>query len=158
LTGMALAQLSISGCGALRFRFRHCPGRWTGITIAHLTDIHVGRLTCGRVLRDMVNTTNALRADLVLLTGDLIDYELSDLSEGIALVKAMEGRSGLWMIEGNHDLADNGGEFERARQGVGRAFSMNESAVAMFVVIRFNSSAWAGWPAMHGNATGRMFF
>jgi hypothetical protein len=78
----------------------------------------------------MVNTTNALRADLVLLTGDLINYELADLSEGIALVKAMEGRYGLWMIEGNHDLLENGAEFERRVKAAGVPFLLNESAVA----------------------------
>jgi predicted MPP superfamily phosphohydrolase len=78
----------------------------------------------------MVNATNALRADLVLLTGDLINYELADLSEGIALVKAMEGRYGLWTIEGNHDLAVDGGEFERRVKAAGVPLLLDESAVA----------------------------
>jgi predicted MPP superfamily phosphohydrolase len=78
----------------------------------------------------MVNTTNALRADLVLLTGDLINHDLSDLSEGIALVKRMEGRFGLWMIEGNHDLFENGEEFERRVKASGVPLLLNESAVA----------------------------
>jgi predicted MPP superfamily phosphohydrolase len=100
------------------------------MTIAHVSDIHVGRLTCGRVLREMVNTTNALRADLVLLTGDLINHDLADLAEGIAVVKGMEGRSGLWMIEGNHDLFENGEEFERRVKESGVPLLLNESAVA----------------------------
>src|SRR5205809_2542544 len=78
----------------------------------------------------MVNKTNALRADLVLLTGDLIHYELTDLSEAIAMVKAMEGRYGLWMIEGNHDLLDDGAEFERRVKAAGVPFLLDESAVA----------------------------
>ena len=130
LTGVALAQLS-------RFRVRRftlsipsLPRALDGITLAHVSDIHVGCWTCGRVLREMVNTTNALRADLVLLTGDLIHYELADLFEGIALVKAMEGRYGLWMIEGNHDLFDNGGEFERRVKAAGVPFLVDQSAVA----------------------------
>ena len=104
-----------------------------------------------RVLRDMVNTTNALRADLVLLTGDLIDYELSDLSEGIALVKAMEGRYGLWMIEGNHDLADDGGEFERRVKASGVPFLLDESAVAN---IRGQPVQFFGLRWMAGNDRG----
>ena len=58
------------------------------------------------------------------------NYELADLSEGIALVKAMEGRYGLWMIEGNHDLLENGAEFERRVKAAGVPFLLNESAVA----------------------------
>jgi hypothetical protein len=93
------------------------PRALDGITIAHVSDVHVGRLTSGRVLRAMVNTTNALQADLVLLTCDLINYELADLSEAIGLVKAMPGRYGAWMVEGNHDLADDGASSPRLRCG-----------------------------------------
>src|ERR1019366_7631172 len=107
LTGLALAQVNTFRVRRFTLGIPTLPRALDGTTIAHVTDIHIGRLICGRVLREMVNTTNALRADLVLLTGDLINFQLSDLSEGIALVKAMEGRYGQWMVEGNHDLADD---------------------------------------------------
>ena len=52
---------------------------------------HVGRIyLCSRILTDLVATTNDLRADLILLTGDLINYELSDLSDAMALVKSSD--------------------------------------------------------------------
>jgi len=95
-----------------------------------VTDMHVGPLTSSRMLRRMVNTTNDLRPDLVLLTGDLIDRDLADLPEAIALVKAMEGRYGQCMVEGNHDLFDNGGEFERRVKAAGVPLLLDESAVA----------------------------
>jgi predicted MPP superfamily phosphohydrolase len=130
LTGVALAQLS-------RFRVRRftlsipaLPPALDGLTLAHVSDINVGTLTSGRVLREMVNATNALRADLVLLTGDLINDALSDLSEGISIVKAMEARYGQWMIEGNHDLFENAAEFERRVKAAGVPLLLNESAVA----------------------------
>jgi len=130
LTGAALAQLNHFRVRRFTLSIPALPRALDGITIAHVSDMHVGRMTRGRVLREMVNTTNALRADLVLLTGDLIDYALADLSEGIALVKAMEGRYGLWMIEGNHDLLENGAEFERRVKAAGVPCLLNESAVA----------------------------
>jgi predicted MPP superfamily phosphohydrolase len=129
LTGVALAQLSNFRVRRFTLSIPALPRVLDGITIAHVTDIHAGGLTCSRALREMVNTTNALRADLVLLTGDLIDHELADLSEGIALVKAMEGRYGLWMVEGNHDLLDDGGEFERRVKAAGVPLLLDESAV-----------------------------
>ncbi len=130
LTGAALGQLNNFRVRRITISIPALPRALDGMTIAQVSDIHVGRLTCGRVLRELVNTTNALRADLVLLTGDLINHDLSDLSEGIALVKAMQGRFGLWMIEGNHDLFENGEEFERRVKAAGVPFLLNESAVA----------------------------
>jgi uncharacterized protein len=129
-SGVALAQLRNLRVRRFTLTIPTLPRALDGVTVAHVTDIHVGMLTCGRVMREMVRTTNALRADLVLLTGDLLDYELSDLGAGIALVKAMEGRYGLWMIEGNHDQLENGGEFERRVKAAGIPLLLDESAVA----------------------------
>ena len=64
------------------------------------------------LLKRIVERTNAMDADLVVFTGDLINFELSDLPESIDLLKQMHGRYGLYMVEGNHDLLDNGAEFE----------------------------------------------
>ena len=155
LTGVALAQLNNFRVRRFTLSIPALPRALDGITIAHVSDIHVGRMTCGRVLREIVNTTNALRADLVLLTGDLIDYALADLSEGIALVKAMEGRYGLWMIEGNHDLLENGAEFERRVKAAGVPFLLNESAVANVRghPVQLFGLRWVGGD-VPGNATG----
>jgi len=146
LTGVAQAQLNHFRVRRFTLSIPALPRVLDGITIAHVSDIHVGRLTRGRVLREMVNTTNALRADLVLLTGDLINYELADLAEGIALVKAMEGRYGLWMVEGNHDLFDDGAEFERRVKAAGVPLLLDESAVANIrgYPVQFFGLRWMG--------------
>jgi predicted MPP superfamily phosphohydrolase len=130
LTGAALAQLDHFRVRRFTLSMPALPRVLDGITIAHVSDMHVGTLTRGRVLREMVQTINAMRADLVLLTGDLINDALADLSEAISLVKAMEARHGLWMIEGNHDLIEDGAEFERRVKAAGVPLLLNESAVA----------------------------
>jgi uncharacterized protein len=130
LSGVALAQLQNLRVRRFTLAIPTLPRALDGITIAHVTDIHVGPLTCGRKLREVVSRTNALRPDLVMLTGDLIDYALSDLPEAIAAVKAMEGRYGLWLVEGNHDLAENEGEFQRRIKAAGLPLLLDESAVA----------------------------
>jgi predicted MPP superfamily phosphohydrolase len=129
LTGVALSQLSSFRVRRFTLPIPTLPRALDGITLAHISDIHIGRYTRGRILREMVNTTNTLHPDLVLMTGDLIDYSLDDLSEGIDLMKAMEGRYGLWMIEGNHDLLDDAGVFERRVKASGVPLLRDESTV-----------------------------
>ena len=131
LTGVAAAQLNHFRVRRLVLSLPALPPALDGMTIAHISDIHVGPFTNGRVLRELVDTTNALAADLVLMTGDLINYELSDLDEGIALLKQMPGRYGQWMIEGNHDLFDDGTEFERRVKASGVPFLRDAAAVTM---------------------------
>lgn len=129
LAGVALGQLN-------RFRVRRfvlsipsLPVDLDGITIAQVSDMHVGRLTSGQVLEEMVRTVNELSADLVLVTGDLINDALADLNRGLDLVRAMHGRFGLYMIEGNHDLIENGLEFERRVRQSGVPFLLDQSAI-----------------------------
>ena len=145
-TAVALAQLNHFRVRRFTLSIPALPQALDGTTIAHVSDMHVGRFTCGRVLREMVNQTNALRADLVLLTGDLIHNDLTDLSDAIALVKAMEGRYGLWMIEGNHDLFENGDEFDRRVKAAGVPLLLDESAVANVrgCPVQFFGLRWRG--------------
>ena len=131
LTGVATAQLHHFRVRRLELSLPALPRALDGVTIAHVSDIHVGPFTNGRVLRQLVNTTNALAADLVVMTGDLINYELSDLDEGISLIKQMPGRYGQWLIEGNHDLFEDGAEFERRVKASGVPFLRDETAVTM---------------------------
>jgi len=105
------------------------PSDLHGLTIAQISDMHVGRFTSGRVLREVVRVVNELRADLVLLTGDLINDALIDLDRGLDLVRSMHARYGVYLIEGNHDLIENGPEFERRVKNSGIPFLFDESIV-----------------------------
>jgi predicted MPP superfamily phosphohydrolase len=128
-TGLALAEMQRLRVRRFDLPIAGLPRDLDGVTIAHVSDIHLGGLTSARVLRDMVEQTNRMKPDLVLLTGDLINYELSDLPEALALVKAMDGRYGRWMIEGNHDLFDDEGEFRRRVKAAGIPLLVDESAI-----------------------------
>jgi predicted MPP superfamily phosphohydrolase len=99
-----------------------------GLTIAHLSDLHIGKLTRGKVLEDIVAETNRLGADLILLTGDLINMSLEDLPRGLELLRAMQSRHGVFLCEGNHDLIENRAGFESAAKASGLPFLLNESA------------------------------
>ncbi len=130
LGGMALARLDNLRVRRFTLSIPSLPRALDGATIAHLTDVHVGRLMCGDLLRDIVARTNRLRCDLVVMTGDLVDHSLSYLPEAIAMMQAIEAPGGLWMVEGNHDLADDGGEFGRRIRAAGLKLLQDETAVA----------------------------
>ncbi|HEV2456150.1 MAG TPA: metallophosphoesterase [Verrucomicrobiae bacterium] len=130
ITGIAMAQLGEFRLRRFTLSLPSLPKALDGLTIAHVSDIHVGEWTHGPILKKIVNSTNALRPDLVLVTGDLINYELSDLSGTIDILKQMHGRYGLHMVEGNHDLIQNGLEFERRVKSSGLSLLADESTVA----------------------------
>ena len=150
ITTVAMAQLRSFRVRSFDLPLPGLPPDLDGLVIAHVSDIHVGRFTSGRVLREMIERVNGLRADLVLMTGDLINDSLSDLSEGIALVRAMQARHGLCMIEGNHDLIDNAAEFERRARESGIPFLLDESSVidVRGCPVQLLGLRWRGFP--HG--------
>src|SRR5260370_23465330 len=113
LTGIAMAQLNNIRVRRFVLPIAALPKELDAITIAQVSEMHVGRFTNGEVLQKMVRMVNEMRADLVLLTGDLINDALADLDTGLELTRALEARFGLAIIEGNHDLIENPAEFER---------------------------------------------
>jgi predicted MPP superfamily phosphohydrolase len=150
LAGVGLSQLN-------RFRVRrfvlpisNLPVDLDGLTIAQVSDMHVGRFTSGQVLEEMVRTVNELRADLVLLTGDLINDALADLDHGLELAGRMQGRFGKFLIEGNHDLIESGTEFERRVKASSVPFLLDESAI---VAVRGTPLQLLGlsWTRAHEN-------
>jgi predicted MPP superfamily phosphohydrolase len=104
------------------------PAALDGMTVAHVSDVHVGRFTHKKVLAAIAETTNSLRADLVLMTGDLIDFSLADLPDAIEMVRRIDPRSGLFTIEGNHDLFEGHALFEQRVQAAGIPLLLNDSA------------------------------
>lgn len=118
-----------------RFRIRSfaltlpdLPPALDGLTIAHVTDFHVGQFTRGEVLDRIVAATNDLRADLVLFTGDLINFALTDLDAAIAVAKRLSGTQGVFLCEGNHDLFDDAHQFRARTLAAGLRLLVNESA------------------------------
>ena len=104
------------------------PPALDGLTIAHVTDFHVGQFTRGEVLDRIVAATNDLRADLVLYTGDLINFALSDLDAALAVAGRLRGTHGVFFCEGNHDLFENPVEFRARTRAAGLRLLVNESA------------------------------
>ena len=130
-TGICLPRTRRFRIREMTVSLKDLPEALDGMRIAHVTDTHVGKFTRGKMLEEIAEATNRLKADLVLLTGDLIDNSLDDLPAALAMVKRMDPRSGLFMIEGNHDLFDNPGKFVSGVASSGIPLLRNESATAM---------------------------
>jgi len=112
----------------LTVRLPGLPAALDGATIAHVSDTHVGRFTHGAMLDRVVRQTNELRADLVLFTGDLLDASTRDLPEALRMMERLTAGSGLFLVEGNHDLFDGREAFERGVRGAGLPLLLDEAA------------------------------
>lgn len=124
----ALVQLQGFRTRRFELAFPNLPSALDGFTIAHVSDIHVGKFTRGAMLERIAAQTNDFDADLVCVTGDLIDFDLRDLPDATEAVRAMRGRHGILVCEGNHDLFASRDEFELGVRRAGLRMLLNEQA------------------------------
>jgi predicted MPP superfamily phosphohydrolase len=90
------------------------PTEHAGLRVALLSDLHVGSLHWGpERIRELVQTTNAQKPDLILLAGDYMidDVLLGTKVDPEAIAAALSGlraRMGVIAVLGNHDWWNDG--------------------------------------------------
>lgn len=87
------------------------------LRIAHLTDLHVGRITPFAIQQAAVAIANAQHPDLVVLTGDFVCHSQLYLDQLIEVVRGF-GAPAIAVL-GNHDHWSGGDEVERALRAGG---------------------------------------
>ncbi|NBV82881.1 metallophosphoesterase [bacterium] len=75
-----------------------------GLTIVHLTDIHLDGITSTQWVRQLVNQVNVLSPDIVVFTGDLLDIHPDRIPEQIELLKYIRAKTAKLAVSGNHDF------------------------------------------------------
>jgi uncharacterized protein len=74
-----------------------------GFSIVQLTDVHIGP-TIGRTfIEEIVAQVNALSADVVVITGDLVDGSVEALREHVAPLAGLRATHGVFFVTGNHE-------------------------------------------------------
>jgi predicted MPP superfamily phosphohydrolase len=79
------------------------PRQLSGLSIAQITDLHVGRTIGVDEVRRVVAATNALRPDVIALTGDFVDGSVRSLEQAVAPLAALSARYGVYFVTGNHE-------------------------------------------------------
>src|SRR5689334_22883178 len=72
------------------------PSALHGFTIAQISDIHVGPTIKGGYVSSIVERVNALGADLVAVTGDLVDGSVAELRPHVAPLGELTSRYGTY--------------------------------------------------------------
>lgn len=98
-------------------------GRMDRVRVAHLTDLHVGRVTPMRVQREAVARTNAARPDVVAITGDFVCHSQLYLDDLTEIVRGFHAP--VVAVLGNHDHWSGGPEVTRALERAGAAVLSN---------------------------------
>jgi hypothetical protein len=101
-------------------------GALSGLKIVQLTDIHIGPTIKGDFLADVVEKTNALQPDIVVITGDLVDGSVEELSHHTAVLADLKARHGVFFVTGNHEYYSGAVEWVEEVRRLGITVLLNE--------------------------------
>jgi len=79
------------------------PSRFRGSTLAFLADLHHGPFVPLSYIRRVVDLTNGLKPDLIVLCGDYVSKSPRYIAPVWGELKRLEARSGRFAVLGNHD-------------------------------------------------------
>jgi len=111
LGAVGVAQAQGFRVARLDIRLAKLPALFDGFTIVQMSDIHVGP-TLGRAfVEEIVSRANAEQADLIAITGDLVDGSVAHLARQTEPLRHLSARYGTLFVTGNHEYYSGADEW-----------------------------------------------
>jgi predicted MPP superfamily phosphohydrolase len=79
------------------------PASLAGTKLVQLTDLHIGATKSKDFAEDVVRRTNALKPDIILLTGDIVEGRFGSARADVQILADLKARLGVYMVTGNHE-------------------------------------------------------
>ena len=84
--------------------FKDFPKSMDGFTIMQISDIHAGPFMDGYRLSGFVEKMNQLSSDIVVITGDIINWGTTYIDEVIEVLSDIKTKKRVFAVLGNHDF------------------------------------------------------
>jgi len=122
-------------------KFPNLPEAFHGYKIIQLSDIHSGSFNRTEPIIEAVNKINAMNADLILFTGDLVNNTSDEMEPYMHIFDKLRAKHGVISTTGNHDYGDyvqwdtpeekvaNFEKFKRIHKQLGWNLLMNENVI-----------------------------
>ena len=79
------------------------PPQFEGYRLLQLTDLHISRLFDAAWARAVVDRSNQLGVNLIVITGDVIDGSVNERRADVASLADLHAPDGVYVIPGNHE-------------------------------------------------------
>lgn len=73
------------------------------LSIVQLSDLHLNRTSSKANLQAIVDKTNELNPDIIVLTGDVVDDKIDHLDEYMDILGGLKSQKGVFFSVGNHE-------------------------------------------------------
>ncbi|WP_082247067.1 metallophosphoesterase [Acetobacter ascendens] len=100
-----------------------------GYRLVQLTDLHISRLFPARWTKGVVDRTNAIDADMIVVTGDFIDGSVAMRRADVAPLAQLHAPDGVLAIPGNHEYYFDYTDWMRHLTELGFRMQLNRHTV-----------------------------
>jgi predicted MPP superfamily phosphohydrolase len=108
---------------------RGLPAGLHGFSITQISDVHVGPTIRREFVERLVRRVNALGADLIAVTGDLVDGSVRQLASHTAPLSGLSARHGTYFVTGNHEYYSGEADWTREIRRLGLTVLKNQHVV-----------------------------
>lgn len=105
------------------------PAELQGFSIVQISDVHVGPTIKRAYVEAIVEAVNELKADLIAVTGDLVDGSVQQLAAHVAPLARLSSAHGSYFVTGNHEYYSGERDWIDELRRLGMTVLMNEHVV-----------------------------
>ncbi|QIM71677.1 metallophosphoesterase [Bordetella trematum] len=105
------------------------PPALQGMTIAQISDVHVGPTIKAGYVQAIVDAVNALRPELIAITGDVVDGSVAALSAHTAPLGKLHAPGGVFLVTGNHEYYSGASAWVNEFRRLGLTVLQNQHSV-----------------------------
>jgi len=87
-------------------KYPNLPSAFDGFKVLQISDLHTGSFTSTEPLQRAVRFINAQKADLILMTGDLVNNVATEVEPHIPALAGLISKLPIFSSLGNHDYGD----------------------------------------------------
>ena len=80
------------------------PKERDGLVLVEVSDIHLGTLIGERWMARLVDRVNAMKPDITVVDGDLVDGNVNRVEPLLPVLKGLRAPLGVWAVSGNHEF------------------------------------------------------
>lgn len=89
-----------------KIKLPNLPTEFQGMKIVQISDIHLGSWNLIKPMEEAVTLINEMQADLILFTGDLVNFSTKEAYRFEETLSKLKAKRGIYATLGNHDYGD----------------------------------------------------
>jgi uncharacterized protein len=103
ISGYALYNARSVKINEVTIKVNNLPNDINNLKILQMSDLHLGAVNSADFMEKLVERSNSLEPDLVLITGDVFDGTTGINEEMVAPLKNLKSKYGTYFTTGNHE-------------------------------------------------------